>query len=163
MVLVSQYKSARRGQSSGIFDTSSWEKKVLSIGRYPIVSLAEARTKRDDAKRLLADGQNPSIQKKLDAFDAHVKARMTFREVAEEYYETLVDRGLADAMLRKKRWHIDDVAKPLHSRPIDQVNCGATSSFETHRTLRTPRGSQEASGDNFSGLPLGDGDDARAS
>ena len=95
--------------------------KLLSLGRYPIVSLAEARTKRDDAKRLLADGQDPSVQKKLDAIDAHVKARMTFKEVADEYYGNLVDRGLADATLRKKRWHIEDLAKPLHSRPIDQI------------------------------------------
>ncbi len=97
------------------------KEKILSIGQYPIVSLADARAKRDDAKRLLADGQDPSVQKKLDAIDAHVKARMTFKEVADEYYDNLVDRGLADATLRKKRWHIDDLAKPLHSRPIDQI------------------------------------------
>ena len=32
-----------------------------------------------------------------------------------------MDKGLADATLRKKRWHIDDLAKPLHGRPIDQI------------------------------------------
>jgi integrase len=95
--------------------------KLLSLGRYPIISLADARKKRDEAKRLLEDGIDPSVQKKLDNIDAHVKARMTFKEVADEYYETLVDRGLADATLRKKRWHIDNLAKPLHKRPIDQI------------------------------------------
>ncbi len=95
--------------------------KLLCLGRYPIVSLADARKKRDEAKRLLEDGIDPSVQKKLDSIDAYVKARMTFKEVADEYYETLVDRGLADATLRKKRWHIDDLAKPLHKRPIDQI------------------------------------------
>lgn len=98
------------------------KEKVLSLGQYPILSLADARTKRDDAKRLLADGQDPSVQKKLDSIEAHVKARMTFKEVADEYYDNLVDRGLAAATLRKKRWHIDDLAKPLHKRPIDQIN-----------------------------------------
>lgn len=97
------------------------KEKVLSLGQYPIVTLAEARTKRDDAKRLLAEDQDPSVQKKLDRIDSHVKARMTFKEVADEYYETLVDRDLADATVRKKRWHIDDLAKPLHRRPIDQI------------------------------------------
>lgn len=91
------------------------------MGQYPSVTLAEARGKRDDAKKLLSDGVDPSVQKKLDSIDAHVKARMTFKEVADEYYDTLVDRGLADATLRKKRWHIDDLAKPLHDRPIDQI------------------------------------------
>ncbi|MEM9240595.1 MAG: integrase arm-type DNA-binding domain-containing protein [Pseudomonadota bacterium] len=109
--------------------TKSWQlryqfigkEKILSIGQYPITSLAEARQKRDDAKRLLADGKDPSVEKQLGQIDAAVKARMTFKEIADEYYDTLVDRGLAVATLRKKRWHIDDLAKPLHRRPIDQI------------------------------------------
>ena len=112
--------------------TKSWQfryqfmgkEKTLSIGQYPIVSLADARRKRDDAKRQLAEGKDPSIQKQLDLIDAQVKARMTFKEVADEYYESLVDRGLAPATLRKKRWHIEDLAKPLHNRPIDQITAG---------------------------------------
>jgi integrase len=97
------------------------KEKILSIGQYPIISLAEARVKRDDAKRLLADGHDPSVQKKLDSIDAHLKARMTFKEMADEYYGGLVDRNLAEATLRKKRWHIEDLAKSLHNRPIDQI------------------------------------------
>ena len=97
------------------------KEKLLSIGQYPAVSLADARRKRDDAKRLLAEGKDPSVQKQLDLIDAHLKARMTFKEVADEYYETLVDRELAPATLRKKLWHIEDLAKPLHNRPIDQI------------------------------------------
>ena len=109
--------------------TKSWQfryqylgkEKILSIGSYPIISLAEARTKRDDAKRLVADGKDPSVEKQLQQIDAEAKARMTFKEVADEYYDSLVDRGLAVATLRKKRWHIEDLAKPLHMRPIDQI------------------------------------------
>lgn len=97
------------------------KEKLLSLGRYPLVTLAKARKKRDEAKRLLEDGIDPSLQKQLDRIDAHVKARMTFKEVADEYYESLVDRELAPATLRKKRWHIEDLAKPLHNRPIDQI------------------------------------------
>lgn len=67
--------------------------KLLSLGRYPIVSLADARKKRDEAKRLLEEGIDPSVQRKLDNIDAHVKARTTFKEVADEYYETLVGCG----------------------------------------------------------------------
>ena len=97
------------------------KEKLLSIGQYPAISLAEARGKRDEAKKLLAGGTDPSIQKKLDMIDAEVKGRMTFKEIAEEYYQTLVDRELAPATLRKKRWHIDDLARPIHNRPIDQI------------------------------------------
>lgn len=97
------------------------KEKLLSLGTYPAVNLADARTKRDDAKKLLAQGIDPSVQKKLDQIDANIKARITFKEVADEYYESLVDRELAPATLRKKRWHINDLAKPLHNRPVDQI------------------------------------------
>ena len=68
--------------------------KLLSLGKYPSVTLAEARGKRDEAKKLLSDGIDPSVQKKLHGIDAHVRDRMAFKEVADEYYDTLLDRGL---------------------------------------------------------------------
>jgi integrase len=98
------------------------KEKLLSLGSYPIVGLADARKKRDEAKQLLSDGIDPSVQKQLDRISAETKARMTFKEVADEYYASLVDRELAPVTLRKKRWQIDDLSKPLHNRPIDQIS-----------------------------------------
>jgi hypothetical protein len=63
--------------------------------------LADARKKRGEAKGMLADGLDPSIQKRLAQIDAANKARITFRAIAEEYYQALEDRGLASATLRK--------------------------------------------------------------
>ena len=40
------------------------KEKLLSFGEYPIVSLKDARTKRNEAKKLLADGIDPSRHKK---------------------------------------------------------------------------------------------------
>lgn len=56
----------------------------ISLGAYPIVSLAAARTKRDEAHKLLADGKDPSQQRKRDRLAAAVAARNIFRAVAEE-------------------------------------------------------------------------------
>ncbi len=39
------------------------KEKKLSFGAYPEVSLAEARRKRDEAKRLLADDIDPSLHR----------------------------------------------------------------------------------------------------
>jgi hypothetical protein len=41
------------------------KQKLLAIGQYPLVSLADARTRRDNAKRLPADGIDPSVERKL--------------------------------------------------------------------------------------------------
>ncbi len=97
------------------------KEKLLALGSYPLVSLADARKKRDRAREQIADGLDPSVQKQLDRIEAETKARITFKAVADEYYRSLEDRELAPATLRKKRWHIDDLAKPIHNRPIDQT------------------------------------------
>jgi hypothetical protein len=39
--------------------------KLLAIGVYPGIGLREAREAREEAKRLLASGQDPSLAKKL--------------------------------------------------------------------------------------------------
>ena len=40
------------------------KEKQLSLGAYPAVSLADARARRDEAKRLLANGVDPSEKRK---------------------------------------------------------------------------------------------------
>ena len=45
---------------------------------YPLVSLIEVREKRDDARRLLANGNDPSVVKKLRIQENIESARMTF-------------------------------------------------------------------------------------
>ncbi|WP_445659638.1 tyrosine-type recombinase/integrase [Acinetobacter baumannii] len=66
-----------------------WLKKtqMMSLGEYPIVGLAEARTKRDEAKSLVASGINPVEEKenqKKAKFDEY-ENRVLFKHVAAEY------------------------------------------------------------------------------
>jgi len=56
-------------------------RKTISLGSYPDVSLARAREKRDEARRLLADGIDPLAQRKADK----VATAETFRTVTEEF------------------------------------------------------------------------------
>ena len=57
------------------------KEKLLAIGAYPDVSLKRAREKRDEARRLLADGIDPSAQRKAEKLaDAN-----TFEAIAREW------------------------------------------------------------------------------
>jgi integrase len=51
------------------------------------VSLVEARAKRDDARKLLAGGKDPTVAKKLRIQENIESARMTFERVAREWHE----------------------------------------------------------------------------
>jgi integrase len=63
------------------------KRKCLSIGPYPLVSLVEARVKRDHARKLLAEGKDPTVVKKLRVQENIEAARMTFERVAREWHE----------------------------------------------------------------------------
>src|SRR5579883_139713 len=73
------------------------KQNMLSLGSYPEVSLAMARTKRDDARRLIAEGKDPSQHKKDEKLRAAVAARNTFGAVAKEVLDTLKEGNAAEA------------------------------------------------------------------
>lgn len=95
--------------------------RSLSFGVYPTVSLADARAKRDDAKKLMSQGVDPAVQRKLDRIAAETASRNTFGLVAAEYLSNLEANGAAPATLAKNRWLLEDLAKPLANRPIAEV------------------------------------------
>lgn len=98
------------------------KENVLSFGKYPLVTLAEARRKRDEARKLLADDVDPAAQRKLDKIAAANAARQTFGLIAEEYIERLLAEHAAAATISKTRWLLLDLAKPLGKRPIKDIH-----------------------------------------
>lgn len=62
------------------------KQKMLALGVYPDVSLADARTRRDDARNLLANNIDPGDKKKSDKIEQE-EAR-TFEQLAVEWHAT---------------------------------------------------------------------------
>ena len=58
--------------------------RLLAIGVYPATGLREARDARKDAKRLLADGQDPALVKKLAKATKATSSANTFETIAAE-------------------------------------------------------------------------------
>lgn len=94
---------------------------MLSSGAFPITTLAAAREKRDEAKKLIADGINPAVQKKLDRIVGATAAHNTFDDVAQEYLERQRENGAAQSSLSKNRWLLEDLAAPFARRPIADI------------------------------------------
>jgi integrase len=95
--------------------------KSLAFGVWPDVDLAGARAKRDAARKLLANGRDPSEQNKLDKIAASIAAANTFKAVAEEWYVKAEKEGLAPATLNKIRWLLDCAYPSLGNRPIAEI------------------------------------------
>lgn len=69
------------------------KEKLLALGAYPIVTLASAREKRDEAKAQLADGIDPAKARRESRIGAVATSGNTFRLVAEEYLDKLRREG----------------------------------------------------------------------
>ncbi|EHR7450205.1 tyrosine-type recombinase/integrase [Salmonella enterica] len=63
------------------------KEKLLSIGVYPDVTLAEARDKRTQAKRILAAGDDPSEVKQAEREAKNLAANNSFELLALEWHE----------------------------------------------------------------------------
>lgn len=63
------------------------KQKLLAIGVYPEVTLSEARAKRDEARRMLRDGVDPSAAKRAGKRQAKLDAINAFETVARDWIE----------------------------------------------------------------------------
>ncbi|WP_288391959.1 DUF4102 domain-containing protein [uncultured Herbaspirillum sp.] len=59
---------------------------TLTIGKYPLVSLAEARIKRSEAKKQLLNGQNPSAAKREHKQSIRAATEDSFRSIGTAWY-----------------------------------------------------------------------------
>ncbi len=71
------------------------EPKMISFGTYPTISLNDARQRRDEAKKLVASGINPSDARKQEKRARQEIAGNTFEGIAREWYEKRFDRWSA--------------------------------------------------------------------
>ena len=55
------------------------KEKTLALGVYPDVSLAEARRRREEARAMLANGTDPSEQKRITKLACFEEATTNFR------------------------------------------------------------------------------------
>jgi integrase len=94
------------------------KQKTLALGAYPIVSLADARSKREEAKRHLAREIDPSAQRKANRLAGNDGS---FRAIAKEVVAKLEREGRAQATLTKKRWLLDFAFPAFGDRPVAQV------------------------------------------
>jgi integrase len=97
------------------------KQKTLALGIYPTVSLSQAREGRDDAKKLLAGGVDPSVQRKTERLLDKTAAENSFRKVAEEVIGKLEREGRAHVTISKKRWLLDFAYPAFGDRPVSEV------------------------------------------
>ena len=94
------------------------KEKLLALGAYPDVSLASARQKRDEARTLLADGTDPSEQRKAEKAIRAGLAANTFEAIGREWYAKTAATQAATTSEKLLRRLEVDVFPWIGARPI---------------------------------------------
>jgi integrase len=71
------------------------KEKLLSFGEYPSVSLKDARERREEAKRLLAQGIDPGAHKKAVIANRIAEQANSFKNIALEWHENQTEQFTA--------------------------------------------------------------------
>jgi integrase len=91
--------------------------KLISLGAYPDVTLKRARERREAARRLIADGIDPSVQRKAE----RAALAQSFEGVAKEWLE-LQTKSLAPETISILSARLDSGLYPyIGSRPISAI------------------------------------------
>jgi len=99
---------------------------TIAFGPYPEVSLADARNKRTEARRVLLEGGDPLQQREQVRRDSLRAAEYTFRKVAMEWHG-LKEKTWSPAYAHNLLHRLEmDIFPDLGRCPIDEV---------THRDL----------------------------
>lgn len=92
---------------------------MLSLGKYPEVSLAEAREKAREAQKVLAQGLDPKQEIKAARINSQLRAQMIFERVAAERLES---QTLKDSTRAKKKSRLVNYVYPVIGKmPIDTI------------------------------------------
>lgn len=97
------------------------KEKKLSIGVYPDISLADARLKREEARKVVALGGDPSEEKRVEKLAQKASVENNFKAIALEWHEykrTGWSKGYADDLMEAFE---NDIFPDLGKRPIAEI------------------------------------------
>jgi integrase len=97
------------------------KQKTLALGKYPTVSLFEARRAREAAKRLLQLGIDPSADRKAQRRQIRAAGSNTFEIVANEWFEQKRNRWVKSYSDRLKSRMDGDLVSDLGERPVAEI------------------------------------------
>ncbi|WNL47921.1 tyrosine-type recombinase/integrase [Dyella sp. BiH032] len=102
------------------------KEKLLALGSYPVVSLQDARQRHEEARRLLAQGEDPSERRRAEKaarVQAEAIASDTFERVARDWMAYREAKGdTAETTAAKDRWRLEAYLFPhIGQRPITEI------------------------------------------
>lgn len=97
------------------------KEKRFALGVYPTISLLDARERREEARKLIANGIDPVQSKKEENEQAVRNAENTFKAVAQEWLDVKKDEWSEGYLEKNKRILEMHLYPALGNRPIKDI------------------------------------------
>jgi hypothetical protein len=128
----------------------------MGLGSADDVSLAEARDKADDARKMVLSGQNPIETKRLAALVN--AAKPTLGQIADELIEAKKSEWRNAKHPGQWKVSLEQLALPLRSRPVDEIDTPAILEILKPLLGGEARNRLQASRQDRSGVRRGEGE-----
>ena len=97
------------------------KEKVLALGAYPAVSLAQAREGQDTARKMLASGNDPMVVRKADKLASQAAAENSFESVARKWWSHWKPARSEQHASQVMRRFEADVFPHIGARPVTEI------------------------------------------
>ena len=97
------------------------KRKTLSIGKYPHLSLVEAREAAENARKMKAQGIDPSLAKQQAKAERQAALLNTFEHIARDWHQNNINRWKPNHAQRIMRYLEKDVFPHIGSSPIQEL------------------------------------------
>lgn len=94
---------------------------MISLGVYPTITLADARSRRDKARKLVAEGKSPSEVRKEEKLALQVESEKTFEKIARELHQLKSAKWTAGYSSDIMEAFKNDIFPYLGTRPVGEI------------------------------------------
>ncbi|WP_145572553.1 tyrosine-type recombinase/integrase [Yersinia mollaretii] len=95
--------------------------RLMSLGTYDLISLAEARSKRDLARKQVADGTDPAEVKKAEKLAQRLSSENSFEAISREWHKAKADRWSLGYREEIMSTFEADIFPYIGKRPIAEI------------------------------------------
>ncbi|MEO3380257.1 integrase arm-type DNA-binding domain-containing protein [Enterobacter soli] len=95
--------------------------KMISLGVYPTITLADARSRRDDARKLVAEGMNPSEVRKEQKIALQTESESAFEKIATEWHQMKSAKWSAGYASDIMEAFQNDIFPYVGTRPVGEI------------------------------------------
>ncbi|MEH5801581.1 integrase arm-type DNA-binding domain-containing protein [Escherichia coli] len=95
--------------------------KMISLGVYPTITLADARSRRDEARKLVAEGKNPSEVRKEQKMALQTESENAFEKIAREWHQLKSAKWSAGYASDIMEAFKNDIFPYVGTRPVGEI------------------------------------------